>query len=484
MKRFAVIVSILAACLGADAQYYYRDAKNPEMLHHASYHGPSRRVMVLPEVNGYKVYKADLHTHTVFSDGKVMPDFRMEEAWNDGLDIVAVTEHIEVRSCERTFVPYLAAYTDKRFKGKAKNTSLVDRGPDAEGIMVDLNFAYDLAAGHGEKYGLTVIRGTEITRNGSSVGHFNALFTTDNNTIYDPDPVQAIRNAKAQGALVMHNHPGWHRKNLEMTQTERSAYDEGLIDGVEVMNTAEFYPGIIDRVREKNLFIAANTDIHNSTAGEYRMSGFERPMTLVLAHDKSPASVRKALEERRTIAYAFNTLCGEENLLKDFFEASVSVEVLSRTEKEKVVMLTNNTSVQYLIQRKGQNPVHLDPHSAIKMGIGAKNKSLEISVLNMWCGAESHPKIALPLDKEEYDVYLLIGQSNMAGRAEVLPEDGEIIEGVYLLNDRNQVEPARGRLNRYAFEKMRVLSGDIFFKDDCAADRKKGASCGECPRSD
>ena len=35
---------------------------------------------MIPQVNGYNVYKADLHTHTVFSDGQVMPNFRVNEA--------------------------------------------------------------------------------------------------------------------------------------------------------------------------------------------------------------------------------------------------------------------------------------------------------------------------------------------------------------------------------------------------------------------
>jgi uncharacterized protein len=47
-------------------------------------------------------------------------------------------------------------------------------------------------------------------------------------------------------------------------------------------------------------------------------------------------------------------------------------------------------------------------------------------------------------------VYLLIGQSNMAGHAE-LPEDArDIIDRCWLLNDKNEWEPARNPLNRYS----------------------------------
>ena len=33
--------------------------------------------------------------HSVFSDGSVWPDIRIEEAKRDGLDVIATTEHLE-----------------------------------------------------------------------------------------------------------------------------------------------------------------------------------------------------------------------------------------------------------------------------------------------------------------------------------------------------------------------------------------------------
>ena len=253
---------------------------------------PCRTEVILPQVNGYNVYKADLHTHTVYSDGAVLPKFRVEEAWRDGLDIMAVTEHVEYRPAEEAFVEYLEKYTDKKYK-KAKNTRIGNaKSLDKDGIMVDLNTCVRESQQLARKYGLTIIPGAEITRDGTTVGHFNALFTTDNNLIYDPDPVVAVRNAKAQNALVMHNHPGWRKASLDMTPTEKTVYEEGLIDGVEVMNGAEFYPGIIDRVKKYGAFISANSDIHASTSGDYRVGGAIRPMTLVFAKDTRTPWVR------------------------------------------------------------------------------------------------------------------------------------------------------------------------------------------------
>jgi len=50
--------------------------------------------IVIPDVNGYQVLKCDFHTHTVFSDGQVWPSIRAQEAWEEGLDAIALTEHI------------------------------------------------------------------------------------------------------------------------------------------------------------------------------------------------------------------------------------------------------------------------------------------------------------------------------------------------------------------------------------------------------
>ena len=390
MKRFMSLALVLLGTT-AGAQHYYQDSKNPEIFRQAERHQSYRKEIVLPQVNGYNVYKADLHTHTVFSDGSVLPKFRVMEAWQDGLDVMAVTEHIEYRPTEKTFVDYLEKYRSEKYQ-KAVNTSISGKPATEEGILVDLNRGVIESQKAAASYGLVIIPGTEITRSGSKVGHFNALFTTDNNLIYDPDPVQSIRNAKAQGALVMHNHPGWTRTDIDFTEAEAAAYGEGMIDGVEVINGAEFYPGIIDRVQERGLFIAANSDIHGSTANDYRLSGGLRPMTLILAPDSSLESLKEALVADRTIAYGAGALCGVEQLLKDFFVAGVTVGKIT----DKSVKLTNHTSIPYVVQQEGHNQKTLDPFTTITFTVGAEDTFLKLAVLNMFCSKDSHPVLELP----------------------------------------------------------------------------------------
>jgi len=64
-------------------------------------------------------------------------------------------------------------------------------------------------------------------------------------------------------------------------------------------------------------------------------------------------------------------------------------------------------------------------------------------------------------------VFLLIGQSNMAGRAHLEDEDRGPIEGTLLLNDKGTWEPATNPMNRYSTDRkslgmQRIGPGDGF----------------------
>ncbi len=393
MKRIFTFIALAFA--GSATAQYYQDSANVDMLRHVAAETMQRAEIVLPQVNGYNVYKADLHIHTIFSDGQTSPEYRVREAYFDGLDVMAVTDHVEVRNYEGKMLSFLKGYVPEGTK--AINNRIHYKAGDARGIFADLNWSVELTKAAAVEYGITVIPGTEITRDPRIYGHYNALFTTDNNKIYDADPLVSLRNARKQGALIMHNHPGWRRKNLEYLDFEKKAYGEKLIDGIEVMNGQEFYPKVIDRARDKSLFVSANTDIHSTTAMEYRLSGQYRNMTLILAKDKSLQSLREALEAHRTLAYAFGALAGEEQLLKDFFLASVKIEKICVNKKGAHVMrLTNMSSLPYRICMSGKNPLDIKPFSTIQVNV-AKGETFVFEVCNMWCGTSQHPKIDIKL---------------------------------------------------------------------------------------
>ena len=383
MKKIIFTVVALLSAWIADAQYTFQDSNNKDVLRITRRaNNDSRSEIVIPQVNGYNVYKADLHSHTIFSDGKVTPEWRVEEAWQDGLDIVAITDHIE----NRPYVTRLPKYLN----------GVEVQVQNEKEISVDLNASVRLAQDQAKKLNMLLIPGAEVSRPYKTVGHLNALFTTDNNAIPDDDPLQALRNAKAQGALVQFNHPGTGRTSLDLTEFEINAYKEGLIDGIEIFNNNGFYPKAIDRALEKGLFMSGNSDVHTTTDIAYSDATLARNITLILAKEKTMDAVKDALVNRRTIAYGFDQIAGEETLIKDLFNACVTAEFVRVDSKGNTIFnLTNMSSLVFAASINGSNPHWIAPFSTIPMKI--KSDVIELKILNMWCGEGKHPVIEVKL---------------------------------------------------------------------------------------
>ena len=383
MKKILFTIVALLSSWIADAQYTFQDSNNQDVLRITRRaNNDSRSEIVIPQVNGYTVYKADLHSHTIFSDGKVTPEWRVEEAWQDGLDIVAITDHIE----NRPYVTRLPKYLN----------GVEVQVQNEKEISVDLNASVRLAQDQARKLNMLLIPGAEISRPYKTVGHLNALFTTDNNVIPAEDPLQALRNAKAQGALVQFNHPGTGRTSLDLTEFEINAYKEGLIDGIEIFNNNGFYPKAIDRALEKGLYMSGNSDVHTTTDIAYSDATLSRNITLILAKEKTMEAVKDALVNRRTIAYGFDQIAGEESLIKDLFNACVTAEFVRVDSKGNTIFnLTNMSSLVFAASINGSNPHWIAPFSTIPMKI--KSDVIELKILNMWCGEGTHPVIEVKL---------------------------------------------------------------------------------------
>lgn len=351
MKRLFIACLVCVGVTFASAQT--KSFKDTERLY---CNAPLRNHFVLPQLDGYNCYTADLHIHTIYSDGEVSPEERVREAWIDGLDIIAITDHIESRRQERNMLKYLKGYSPDKKGFEPINVRVSREIPaDERGIVTDLNHPSQLAIETTAKYPeITVIKGAEITRLRVPIGHYCLLFTKDNNKIYDADPAQALRNARKQGAIIVHNHPGWERTSTNYTEFEKKVYAEDLIDGIEVANGAEFYPRIVERAIEKGLFILSATDIHATTLSIFGHQNFYRNMTLVFAKDKSEASLREALLSRRTIGYSAGYIIGEESMLSKFFRASVTATLIGKKGDSYMVTLTNSTSLDYTLSYNGR----------------------------------------------------------------------------------------------------------------------------------
>lgn len=113
-----------------------------------------------------------------------------------------------------------------------------------------------------------MIKGIEITR-AKPLGHINALFITDANPIETPEPAGrrergiTVRAPSSCGTIRLARRP------MHDVRRARAPVKEGKIHGVEVFNSAEYYPKAIDWCRDLKLAFLANSDIHSTTGDSY-----------------------------------------------------------------------------------------------------------------------------------------------------------------------------------------------------------------------
>lgn len=284
----------------------------------------SKKIIHLPDIPGYKTLKCDFHMHTVFSDGTVWPTVRVEEAWREGLDAIAITDHVEYQ-------------------------------PHSKDIVADHNRSYEIAKPLADALSLILIRAAEITRS-MPPGHINALFIENANLLERDDVFDALQEAHDQGAFLFWNHPGWKAQQPDTMlwwDEHTRLLKSGLLQGIEVYNSNEFYPEAINWAMDKDLTVFCNTDIHGPTNMSYNLNENHRPLTLVFAKNNSEEAIKDALYKRRTAAYFDNTLVGSSDVLEPLFFSSISFthEPLHlENQKSAVVEITNNSDVDYKLE--------------------------------------------------------------------------------------------------------------------------------------
>jgi 3',5'-nucleoside bisphosphate phosphatase len=245
-----------------------------------------RDPLPIPDVAPYKTLKCDFHLHTVFSDGEVWPATRVSEAWRDGLDAIALTDHAE---------------------------SHIHR-PD---VSVDVARPFEIARATAAQLGMILIPGVEIADGNL---HANALFVKDPNVFAERlGLATALQRAREQDAFVFWNHPGW-RQTAEWFPPIAAAHSKQQIQGIELLNGSSFYKEAFPWVREKNLAILANSDAHTPIAPDS-----ERAITLVFAKQADADGVHEALLSRRSAAWVRGEVWGDETLLKGLWDGAVKL---------------------------------------------------------------------------------------------------------------------------------------------------------------
>lgn len=406
MKRLFLTVASMLLAAGATAQVVETPVitKTGITLYDTSMR---RTEIVLPKMKGYNTYKADFHVHTIYSDGEVTPRERIREAWYDGLDIIAITDHLEKRTYEKFMLKALEPYSKGGKPFVYAHAGAGNKTDKDAPMLANLNAGYEEALYIIEKESIPImaIRGTEIWRDPSVTGEYNAIFLKDINAICHKELFECFRRVKEQGGIIIHNHPGWRRKSMEKSEDQKRAYGEGWVDGVEVVNNTILYPQMIDRCVSENLFISASTDVHRPSSQTWAPGcGIFRTMTFVFAKECSEKAIKEALLKRRTIGYSANNLVGEEVWLEEFLNSAVECKVVTENAKgERVFSLTNTCSIPFLL-RRGSRVYTLNPFESVSVSLGKDKSSGNylapvFTIDNMWSVGDKHPQFTIEIDR-------------------------------------------------------------------------------------
>ena len=343
--------------LGAQVQnaevYEFPGLKQKKLLNYR-YH------INIPDIDGFETLKCDFHMHTDFSDGYVLPAMRVIEAWNDGLDAIAITDHIETKN--------------------RKNK---------DNLEIDLNKSNEIALNKGNELGIIIVKGAEITRQ-KPFGHINALFVQDISKMDVPDELDAVNAAVDQGAFLLLNHPGWPNDTSTLYSVHKELIRQHKIRGVEVFNGSESYPKALDWCNEYNLAFFANSDLHYASANSYREK-LERPMTLVFVKDHTVEGIKEAVFAGRTLAYFSSNLAGKKEYLKEIIQKSISVKVINF--EKSLIEICNQSDLPFEI-RFGDYmySIPLPPNQILKINIPS---GTEVTFTNCMTGQNEYISMEL-----------------------------------------------------------------------------------------
>jgi len=334
----------------------------------------------VPNLNGFITLKADFHMHTVFSDGTVWPTVRVDEAYREGLDIIAITDHIEE-----------GFHIRRRHVSGTRNS------------------AYEIARAHAGNRGIIVVSGGEISR-GMPPGHFNAIFLTDAEALNKANYTDAMRAAKEQGAFIFWCHPGWDAQQPDVTRwfnEHTQLLEQGLIHGIEVSNgelPESYSPEGHGWCLEKNLTFIGTSDAHGPLHFE---KGERRTMTLVFAREATVESIREAVFAGRTAIYDRGRIIGKEKYLKELFENALDFDI-RRSDNSVTISIKNNSDLPFQLRKTDNDPrmvyfryLTIDPQSkasfTVRFREGTPTGNVNFIVENFLVGPNEGMKYTIKL---------------------------------------------------------------------------------------
>jgi hypothetical protein len=337
-----------------------------------------------PDIPGYNTITCDFHTHSVFSDGSVWPNIRVQEAVREGLDCISTTEHLEYQ-------------------------------PHSEDIPhPDRNRSYELATNAARNTDLIVVNGSEITRS-MPPGHTNAVFIEDANPILTEEPMDAFAEARKQGAFMFTNHPNWtsQRKDgiAKYEPMHLELIEKGMLHGIEVVNLDTYSEEALQLALDYDLTFIGTSDIHGLTDWEYEIPhGGHRPLTLVFSKERNKEGIRDGLFEHQTVVWFNDLFIGREEWIKPIMKASLEFEVVGYQGDTQIleIRITNPTHSEFILSNKSEYTFHqhsdiitIEPEHTETLLIKTleiKNSvTLPFEFLNGIMAPEEHPVITYEL---------------------------------------------------------------------------------------
>lgn len=323
-------------------------APAPAIAHDGPAIAAARKINFPKLADGRSVLAVDLHTHSVFSDGMVWPDVRVEEAKRDGLFAMAVSEHLEYQP-KMADIPHPDRNRSYQLASKAAEVK-----PDATGD---------------NKHPLMVINGSEITKVAMPAGHINAVFITDANPLKTGDALAQLTAANAQGAFTFWNHPYWHAQTPDgvarMTPMHADFIKRGLLHGIEVANGLDMSDEAFQLALDNNLTILGTSDIHGLIDWEFDLAGGgHRTATLVLTKSETPDGLKAALKAGHTVAIFNDNLIGLKENVEAVVRSTLKIEVdkpLPRTTVTPVSVI-NDSPVDYMLENVGPEGAYDEAH--------------------------------------------------------------------------------------------------------------------------
>jgi len=366
-------------------------AQHPHKHNHSHEHN---RVIEFPDVEGYLTLTADLHQHTVFSDGYVWPRIRVEEGLRDSLDVMAISDHLEYQPHKKD-IPH-----------------------------PDRNRSYDIAAQEVEKRkaekDIILVRAAEVTK-AVPLGHSNALFLEDVNKIMNDDPMVCFTEARNQGAFVFWNHPWYQRKDgiAYMVDTHMDLIKKKLIHGIEITNGNRYSVEALQIALDYNLTLMGTSDIHGLIDWSYDVhNGGHRDVTLIFAKEKTQASIKEALFDRRTAVWSQNKLIGRPEHLNPLLTSSMNIRKveLRGDSSSRIVQIEfeNKSDAHFILENKTEftftkdiDIIQLPPHAITTISVKTIEKlasfDLDFEVLNAITAPHQHPEITFKIKVPEWN---------------------------------------------------------------------------------